>query len=298
MAHRATIYNVYVHKKNKPKERLPFGKLDDKGTFLGDVLKEILDDDFAVQSSDGNRAVRTEETTVVNDDLQALFTHGEGGVVADIMDSRGQLRIRMNEDDTALIRCGSLIRLPRNRTLGFWAVHVNNGRGVKGLAAPAVIERFRNKFPGLRLKIAPAVLRSVLEEALEKHHLESVTLVKYDRGADITEAQKWVEQGTTAQVEVRFKPMERAKTLVPDVVINALTGQDSAKKSITEFRGVTFDEAKVQVSLKGGSRRTFTLQRLESGHPFAAEISPETDRGEPKSASLFNELGKVIAEME
>jgi hypothetical protein len=201
-------------------------------------------------------------------------------------------------EHTQLLPSASLFRLPRNETMGWWALHVNNNRSAKSLIQAEMISRFRDNFGDLILTIEPSVKSAALEEALANDLLRSIKLIKYDRSSDFADARKWLKSDAHAQIELRVSPLERGKRLAAGLARKAAGGDLQAYGEIVEFQGMTFDTAKVQVELEGGSLRTYELRGAEGGHPFAAEIVPEqNDAGILDNDSLFDELGKVVAEM-
>jgi len=297
MSHRATTYTVRIHKKGKPKEPFDFGDVDQQGTYLGDVLEALFADDFKAANDDKTRAVSCSSSALDGEDLQLLLLHGESGYAAQIMEPNGQLAFRQRPEHEQLVTCGSVFRLPRNRDLGFWALHVNNNRSAKGLVEAELQDRFKKRFgDDPKLVIAPAVRSDVLTEALEEH-LESVTLVKYNASSDFKDAGKWVRKDTNAKVELKITAPEKGKRLVSDLASKARGGDTDAWGQIVEFEGLHFDEAKVLVDLGNGAQRTFRVRGPAAGNPFAAEISPDMTDGELDHKSLFDELGQVLTEM-
>ena len=66
---------------------------------------------------------------------------------------------------------------------------------------------------------------------------------------------------------------------------------------ITEFEGISFDEAHVQVELENGQHRTFSLHNPEGGHALSQSLDGMLqwdDQGNPIPESLFDALGDVI----
>ena len=86
--------------------------------------------------------------------------------------------------------------------------------------------------------------------------------------------------------------------LVPGLAKAAAEGNTEAFGKVLEFENLKFDMAKVEVELDNGSSRTFELLGPPGGHPFAADIAPSETQGIPDDASLFEELGRVITEMQ
>jgi hypothetical protein len=169
---------------------------------------------------------------------------------------------------------------------------------VKSVVAGELIARFRAYSDDFRLQITPAVSSAALEAALDDGRLNSVKLVKLDRSSDIAEANEWVSGDTHTKIEVKVSPMERGMRLMPDLAKRAIRGDTNAYGKIIEFRGMGFDHAVLDVTLDGGARRSFDLNAPETGHPFAASISPDMQDGEPTPESVWTELGNVLTEME
>lgn len=299
MGHRATIYNVLVHEKFKPKEEKPFGNIDGNGTYLAEFLERALSEGFASVSYDGNRDVSCERTNLTEPDLGAVLRPGERGVRADIVGPGSQTSIfQQEEDHTQLLKCACLFRLPRNQKHGRLAIHVNQGRSVKGLLDSEITKRFRKAFPDLMLKINPCVDAAAFEAALDHDQLLSVNLFKHGRSGDIRDGRKWGRTDAGLKLQLSIKA-ERDKRLVPRLVKRALKGNNEAYGEIVEFAGFPYDEAKFEVQLEDGTKRTYNIHNLEAGHAMSQDIEPETGAdGYPTDESLYNELGRVLTEME
>jgi hypothetical protein len=298
MGQRALIYTLHVHKKYKPDELVPLGDIDGQGTYLGTYLESMFKGGFAAESDDTNKEVRCDVSQLAGDDLQLAFLHGESGLVADIMNEHNQLRLRQAVTDKQLVRCGSLFRLPRNQKHGWWAVHVNNNRAAKGLVQTEMVKRFRRDFPELMLVVRPSVMSAVLRQALDDERLKSIKLVKYDRSSDFAYANQWLAQNTRAKIELRVSPLARGGQLVAKLARKAIGGDDNAYGKIVSFAGLDFDEARLEVTLENGYERTFRLRGPEGGHPLPADINPKTRDGEPTDKSVWEQLGRVLTEME
>lgn len=299
MSHRALVYNVLVHERYKPKEDKPFGNIDGNGTYLAQFLEQALNGSFSSISHDGNRDVSCERTQLDEPDLGAVLRPGERGVRADIIGPGNQTSIFQQEPDhTQLLKCACLFRLPRNQKHGFLAVHVNHGRSVKSLLDSEITKRFREAFPDLILKINPCVDAAAFEAALDQDQLLSVNLFKHDRSSDIRDGRKWGRADTGLKLQLSIKA-ERDKRLLPNLVKRALRGNSGAYGEIVEFAGLPYDEAKFEVQLEDGAKRTYNIHNLEAGHAMSQDIDPEDGAdGYPSDASLYSELGRVLTEME
>ncbi len=155
MAHTSALYTVRV--KERYKDYQPLGDIDGSGTKLQDVLAGYLNG-FEEAAADGDRVVRALSQNTQGDDLEAVLLHGQSGVVADIVDSQGTNRIRQVATDTQLLRCSALFRLPPTQDMGWLALQVNNGRGIKGLLEVGLHVKFRDDFEDLMLQIRPFVV--------------------------------------------------------------------------------------------------------------------------------------------
>jgi len=301
MAHRATVYSVRVHKRNHPTEFLPLGALDEKARYLGDFLKDVLNPKtFSAPDDLDEREAICEHRKFAegNDsDLQAIFFAGERGVRANIVGKDGQTRLQQMPSDTQMLRCGSLFRLPKTETVGWWACHVNAGRGIKTLVAPILIERFAKEFPELILTIDPVINEKAFATALEEGKLLSATLSKYEKSSDIADGDKWSAKDTGLKFDLSIKP-DRGKRLPSLLAFKAFKNDKAALKNVVEFRGFGFDSASFEVELADGIKRSYNTARPEGGHPFSQFIEPALEQdGNPQDASLFTELAGVIAEL-
>jgi hypothetical protein len=149
----------------------------------------------------------------------------------------------------------------------------------------------------LVLEITPCVNSAVFAQALERDDLLSVNLYKYDRSSDIRDRGKWVREDSGLKMQLSLKA-ERGKRLLPTLAKRALGGDDAALGGIVEFSGISFDEAKLEVELENGYRRSFNIQALESGHPISEDVNPQLgDDGDLIDESLFQELARVIGEL-
>lgn len=296
MSHRALIYSVRVRPKWKPNDHVEFGDLEGDGVYLGDVLHDIFRHDFL--ASRDNKVIIGESAKLVGVDLQTSFRSGDGGYGADIEDENHNLILHQLPTHTQLLPCGALFRLPKNQIYGWWAVHENNGRSIKGLIEGELQRRFRTRCPDLMLEINPWVPSNVLVEALAQDRLQTVRLFKYGAASDFKDADQWMREEASPQIELRITAREHAEKLVPGFAKAAAEGDSAAFGKVIEFENLKFDMAKVEVELDNGSSRTFELLGPPGGHPFAADIAPTETQGIPDDASLFAELGKVITEMQ
>jgi hypothetical protein len=296
LGHRALIYSVRIHPKWKPNEEFEFGDLEGDGIYLGTVLHEIFNDNFL--GSRDNKIVIGESAKLDGINLRTSFRSGDSGYGADIEDENHNLLLRQLPTHTQLLPCASLFRLPKNQKYGWWAVHENNGRSVKGLIESEMQKQLQIRHPDLKLVINPWVPSNVLTEALAHNRLESVRLFKYGAAPDFKDADQWMREEASPQIELRISARERAEKLVSGLAKSAAEGNKEALGKVIEFENLKFDMAKVEVELDNGSSRTFDLVGPPNGHPFAANIEPQETEGIPDDASLFDELGRVITEMQ
>lgn len=303
MSHRAAIYSVRVHKKQHPDDLRPFGDFDQAGSSLIDVFGRYMDAPLVNSTEDETRSVRCIKCVTDGEDVKAICIHGKKGLVADIVDEHGQLRIRQAAVDTQLVRCGSLFHLPPNDTLGWWAVHVNDNRSAKSLIQSKLAELFRSEFDGVMLKIQPSVPTAALSAAVKDDRIANVRLIRLEKPHDreIAATDKWVSAGEAARIELKVTGA-RGKLISSGLLKRYLSAKALARigalKDIIEFEGLHFQEAKVEAVLESGKRRTFNISAPESGHAFTIDLDDlEELNGEPTEDSLFQGLGDAIDEM-
>jgi hypothetical protein len=299
--HRATLYNVRIYPRHKRKPPLrPLGDFDTSGTKLTVATNSIFKAGvFASANNDGTRSVVCEKSSVVGDEVHSIFASGQSGYVADIVDANQQLRLRQDPTDSHLMRCASVLRLEPNETLGWWAVHVNNGRGAKGLVEKKLLEVFRDGYEDLTLKVTPVVRGADLAAAVDQGRIDKVTLVRLERPKDrarVADTGKWVPVGRDADILLEIKGKGEQFLMNNRVTKFLKTGDRKVFDEIIEFEGMHFDKAKVQVTLGNGDRRTFNIEEPDSGHAFSVDLDDDLDvqNGEPTEASLFGSLQKAI----
>jgi hypothetical protein len=303
MGHRAAIYTVSVHPQYHPDKGRLLGDIDEQGTYLADALHSIFNPPgFSVTSADNSRTAACERCVVAGDEVRATFVHGQSGVAADIVNANGQLRLHQELDDAQMVRCGSLFRLPRPDKLGFWAVHVNNNRSAKGLISSELLPRFRSRFEKLSLLIQPCVSRDALVAAVEQDQLETVRLIRLERPHDRASAatDKWVATNESARLELAIAAAGRGSRLIGDLIKRYLHGDASAFAQIIQFQGLTFDEAKVEVTLANGNQRTFNIEKPEAGAAFTVELTDldYAATGEPTADSVFAGLRGALDDLD
>ncbi|WP_320672396.1 hypothetical protein [Patulibacter defluvii] len=301
MSHRAAVYEIYVRparKHDPPLERL--GDLGGNGIWLGDVLNGYLDGTFEAENQEGNRSISCESTTIDGDEVCSIFSHGMSGLAADIVASDGSHKARQNPTDTAHVLCGSVFRLNRSQTRGFWAVHVNNGRSTKGLTQAELIKRFNLQFSDLTLKVEPVVNEQAVIEAARQGKIGSIVLSRLEKPSDraVAETENWVHSTDIGKIEVKLKGESH---LSGDLLRKFFSGDsqkaDAAKKRILKFAGIEFESAKVEVELAEG-RRSFNIESPDSGHPITRDLENlKLDQGEPTKDSLFGALSQVLDDL-
>jgi hypothetical protein len=256
--------------------------------------------DFESVSADGSKIVRCVNPKIEGDELLVMCQTGQKGVASDLMGPAGDLRFHRTADDTELLRCGCLLRLAPAEETGWLAAHINNGQGIKGLLEKELTARFRHDFSDLVLEIIPYVLGSALREAIEQDRIDKVKLVKRELANDRANAatDKWVRSGVPAKIELQITPRARAEHVVTVLLRKFIVDEDhSVFGDIVEFEGMRFDEARVEVVAGNGARRTFNIEKPDSGHPVTEtlgqlELLPD---GEPDETSLFAELRKALS---
>jgi hypothetical protein len=297
MSHRAAVYTVKVRQKRDTSgEFRLLGDFDEQGTSLTTVLQGYLDD-FESISGDESKVVKCTESKIENDELLVIMQNGQSGVAADIVNPDGDLLHRQEPEHTQLLRCGGLFRLPPAQKLGWLAIHVNNGRGSKGLLEKGIREQFGHEYPDLVLELTPYVQGSVLKEAVDQGRIDKVKLVKTERPNDRASAatDRWVPAGAIGRLELDISTPGKAARVLSTLVQRFLGGDHSAFDEIVEFEGITFDTAKVEVVLDGETRRTFNIEKPDAGHPFTEDMQNLTiENGEPTSASLFDGLRSAL----
>jgi hypothetical protein len=298
MSHKAAMYTVRVRARRDTSGTFrPLGDIDNNGVSLLGVLNDYMLD-FESTSTDGSKVVRCQSRKVEGDELLIIALNGQKGVASDLMSPAGELRIHRTADDTELLRCGAVFRLPPAEETGWLAAHINNQHGIKGLLDKELSAQFRKDFPGLMLEITPCVLASALRAAIEQDRVDKVKLVKLEQPNDRANAatDKWVRHGVAARIELQVKPAGMARVM-PQLLRQYVLDEDhSVFGQIVEFEGLTFDEAKVEIVTEDGAKRTFNIEKPDTGHPITEELTGLVLRadGEPDETSLFAELRAVL----
>jgi hypothetical protein len=273
------------------------GDIDDQGTSLLAVLQNYFNG-FKSISEDNTKVVRSVQCDIVGDDIQLLTQHGQNGVTADIVSPGGDLLLRQTPDDTQLLRCGCLFRLPPAQNTGWLAVHVNNRRSIKGLLQKGIADLFRQDFPDLMLDITPFVEASILQEAVSHDRIDKIKLVKYERPNDRAAAatDRWIPADVIGRLELDITPKGKGNRLLSGLLQRFLNGDTTAFGEIVEFQDITFEQAKVEVQLADNRKRTFNIEKPEAGHTFTEDLEDLTiENGEPTPASLFEGLRAALS---
>ncbi len=298
MSERAALYTVGVRPRGRGGVAPPLGDVDGNGRRLADVLDGILAG-FSEATQDGSRVARTLLVEPDGDDLFAVVQHGQKGLAADIVDAAGTVRLRQTPDDLQLVRCGCLFRLPAAATAGSLAVHVSNGRGIKGLVVQGLVARFGALFPELRLAIERLADPDALRDAVAADRIERLRLIRVEPAGErpVNETGKWVDASSAARVELDVAVRTPGHRIQRSLIERYLGGDSDAFAEIVSFAGMTFDEALVGVVLPDESRRFFDLARPEAGRPVLRELPPLEldDVGEPTPASLLAGLRAALS---
>jgi hypothetical protein len=298
MAHRAALYSVRV--KEKWRDYRPLGNIDEAGTWLGDVIHGWITDGFEQYSLSQEKVVRGLDASFdADDDLCMALQHGQNGVAADIVDELMRLQHRRTADESELLRCCCVLRLPRDQENGWLATHQNNGHSVKGLLERGLEDRFRRHLPDLKIEIKPIVRGAALLEAIQQGHVEGIKLVKLERPHDRANAAtgKWMRAGDLGKLELHItSPGQR---LQPRLLQRFIRGDRTALSEIVEFEGIEFDEVDVEVTLPEGTRRTFNLQSPDKGFAMSVNLDHldlDAD-GEPSEASVYAGLKDALGSL-
>lgn len=296
MGHRATVYTVRIRRKWETDGFLPLGNIDGNGTDLAGLLAEYLG---SLESFDAEETRSVQSSSVTRDgpELYVSVLHGQTGMVADIFDEEGDLRLHQTVSDTQKVRCGCLFRLPPAEDMGFLATHINNGRAIKGLLDKGIQARFRERFPDYLLAIKLFIEGSVFQEALTAGRLRKLKLIRVDRSDDPAEVGlgKWIEGGAEAKEEFTLKPRARGAYLRTQLPLSFLRGDGQAFAQILQFDGQTYDEARVEVQLANGRTRLFTIGDPDAGNPISEDLRDlQLQDGEPTDDSLRSRLRLIL----
>ncbi|HTZ64316.1 MAG TPA: hypothetical protein VMB51_09450 [Solirubrobacteraceae bacterium] len=288
-----------MHALYQPKTLRRFGNFDGKGANLASVLDGYLSEPPLVVL-DGDRSVSVQNSTLVGDEIETTFTHGQKGIAANVFDgSRTTKLFHQSFPDWHEITLGSLLQLPRNDAEGWWAVHVQGNRSPKGLTYGEMSLKFRADHDPYVLLVGAAVSTAVLKKAVEENHITQVKLTRIERPKDIREriTNKWTRSEERSIVEVLIKPT-RGAYLLSNLILQHLKGNTAARQQILELGGVDYDRAQVEVELASGATRTFNIENLAAGHPFTVRLENlEFDANdEPIPTSMFAELRRAIEE--
>jgi hypothetical protein len=301
MSHRAALYTVRVKEKWKDYKRL--GDIDEAGTPLAGALVGWLGNNFEVLSDDGEKLVRCTQVDWDEPELAIFLQHGESGIAADIVNQAGALRLRQTADDTQLLRCAGLFHLPPDLETGWLALHVNYGRGVKGLLEIGLLRAFNQAFTDLLLQINPYVEAAAFYEAIDAGRVEKIHLTKWVRPQDraVTATDRWLPNGAPGKLSVTISPRLQVGRLRP-APLRRFTHANPQQRQrafdeIVEFQGVQYDAASVEVELENGTKRTFNIEQPSSGHPMTVDLTglDFAGDGEPTEASVLNGLRDALA---
>lgn len=297
-AHTGALYTVRVRKKG-PGHGDDFqllGDINGEGAALINAFAGYLPE-LNASTEDTLKDVSVESQVTEGNQLKVMMKEGRRGVGADIYDEDGGYKVRQLPEDTNEVKCGVILRLDPAEKTGWLCAHVNNGRSVKGLLVEELVRRFREDFHDLMLEVKPAALGPAVRQAVAEGRIDSVKLSKLDRPRDRanTDAGKWIPSQSAAQFTLSIKGWKGSR-LIPDRIRRFLEGDQSVFGEITEFEGLDFDEAHVQVELDDGTHRTFSLHNPEGGHALSQELQGLTwdDQGDPEPNALFAALEHVI----
>lgn len=274
MSQRGKAYTVRVHTRGNPKDVQLLGSFDGEHD-LAEVLAEMFADvSSEFESANEAQLLRVESSDMDGDEVRSVFVVGETGVVSDIEDSSGEHVLHMDGEHTQLVRCGSLFILPGSQTQGWWMVHSNSRRSPKGLVAAELRRRFTDEYPDHILKFEPCVAADALKEAVDNDLVNKVTLVLLEEPGDrrIAATNDWVRKEEKAKVALTVQSALTGGHVLGSRLKKFLGGDSDEFTKIVEFEGLEFDEAKVDVTLQNGSKRTFNLSSPGDGYAMSVEL--------------------------
>ncbi len=299
--HRAAVYSVYVHRKFRTNELKPLGNFDGKGSDLGDVLTEYLDD-FTGGSKDGSKHVHCDAVMQSGDYIFVSARHGQTGVAADLVNTEGETVFHQTPDHEHVLPASSLFCLPRSQTRGWWVTHINNGRSAKNLLQSRLTSRFKEHYndglvatKALMLKFDPVVNKGALQAAVEQDRVEKVRLRTLNKPSDIAAIDRWIPSNTSPNVSLEIAAAGKGSHVLPAPIRRFLKGDEGALDEIVEFGDLTFEEASATVRLPNGKTKTINIQAREGGHAYTLDLDGlVTVDGEPDANSLEYELKRVL----
>ncbi|MXW57863.1 MAG: hypothetical protein F4124_00195 [Acidimicrobiia bacterium] len=277
--------------RNKSGEDRLLGSIDNAGTRLCDVapsLLELVAHSTTVEGLEENQPeINFKETVPIlgYDRHAAILNHYQYG-------NRGVLNRYTQGDMTPFEEIDSqqtgvaiLLSSPPANSVGFIALQVPNGRGVKKGVETGLREIFRDRYD-LHFRMEPVVPLDVVVNAIEQHGVGFVSFRKLNNPAGLftNESEWWTTDSQLAKVEFKLSP-SRYGRLVGEKIADFIRGKsksqtedndDSIPMSFEELatiQGDTYDEMSVEVFINGRKK----VMRLDlydhwMSHAFSWEL--------------------------
>lgn len=257
-----------MHARGDPNTLKPLGDIDDAGTSLSSVFKPALKG-LKEQEEDKSLSFHGWVQTTEPNILAAELRIGEKGVDSDIERPNNQVFHR-NPVDEERVPCVVALRLPPTASRGFMAMHIPHGRGAKTLLDGRLRSVFSIGQPDRVLLVEPVVPKGALEEATEKNRIKKVRLLA--RSADrFQSSSDWLKKDDYGSVELVIKPKRRGH-VIPDPIRKYLNGDENAVSQLLEFEDLSFEEARVEVEMPSGGKRTVYIGDPDRGHPMMVSL--------------------------
>ncbi len=303
MSHRAAIYTVRAHTRNRKKEGdLPLGNVDGEGTSLALLIHRAIEKGFREVDRAEVTSIKTVSSELLETEeyfeVHAVFSHGQSKMSAAITDEALNLLLQQKPEHTHSVLVGSVFRIPKSHDLGVWALHQNNSRAGQSLIARGLRSVIRELAPDIVVTFKASVNNRAFVAAVDQGRVEQVTLVRQSRPNDrgSASADRWVQAGEIGKIGLTISGHGFLKS---GHLSKLLDGREEVRPEIFEFADIEFEEANVKVDLGAGRMRTFNVDSPEKGYAMTVNLEGlRTVDGEPTTTSLFRQLGVTIDDLD
>lgn len=274
------------------KSDMTFGDFDGYGTsfvgFLEGCLRNANMDD-GEHSAVVNFLKRDNNSGSAVESLRIGAGHGESGIIAAIEDTAGKVLFQQTEDHTSRVQCFALLRADRAATTGFLVLHGNSRRTMRGPMLSYVNKALKSVGDGhIRLGLTPYVDSEAMRRAIEEGEIQRVRLIRYARPESRTTIEdQWFPRGQVGVEEFSLSLKGKGKRLLTRLLEAwSHDGHGEAARQIFVFEGLKFEEAKIEVVLPDGSKRTYILNDPDAGRAMSYDLEP---LGVPRGVDLGQE---------
>lgn len=295
-------YNVRIRKKHDRgiDSYQKLDNFDEEHDFL-DIFEAFLNS-LGTKEEDtpeSQQIFRRHRQQKIDRKIQGQFYLGEYGQACDVVNAQTKkVAYKKAFDDADMLPFFFSLGVPINRDEGMLLVENRGGKGVKDLLSRLLKGYFSRKFPDFVVTFSPIHPREYIEELLDSGKVRQIKFIRIGIPSDIADSLESGHEEVPGKMEIKFQAKRGTWLPIKEKIQRFLRGGKRDLRGFYEFPDFEYDEIKLQVDIKSGTR-TIDLGSLNSTPLYDLSGKVQIDKnGHPIYESIQSAADQLSTELQ